>query len=88
MEVHAAACPGCGVIMERQSVDSTNLVAVGWEPDEGSDAGTMEVEFKGGVVYQYAGVPQWVYQGLLFAPSPGRYLKASIVDSFEGQRIE
>lgn len=74
--------------MLRNQVDSSNVVAVGWTRDEDSVNGVMEVEFKGGVVYQYSDVPEWVYQGLMFAPSPGRYLLKSIVDVFDGQRIE
>jgi hypothetical protein len=32
------------------------------------------VEFLSGAVYQYFGVPESVYEGLLNAPSKGRYL--------------
>lgn len=73
--------------MLRHGVSSSNIAAVGWERDE-SGAGIMEVEFNSGVVYQYVDVPEWVYQGLLYAPSPGRFLRSNIIDSFQGQRIE
>lgn len=87
-ERRALACPGCGcVVMDRTAVASSNIASVGWEQDEGGD-GILEVEFNSGQVYQYTGVPQWVYQGLLFSPSPGRYLRESIVEAYEGQRIE
>lgn len=73
--------------MLRNAVNSSNIAAVGWEQDEDGNA-IMEVEFNSGVVYQYTGVPEWLYQGLLYAASPGKYLKANILDSFDGQRIE
>ncbi|HEX8784253.1 MAG TPA: KTSC domain-containing protein [Steroidobacteraceae bacterium] len=77
------------IAVNRAPVDSSNLVAVGWEPDENDDQqGTLEVEFRLGVVYQYGGVPQYVYQGLLFAPSPGRFFRANVHEVYDGQRIE
>lgn len=83
-------CPGCGLIlMERAGVRSTNIVSVGWEADdEGSITGTLEVEFKKGVVYQYTDVPESTYKELVFARSPGQFLLQNIVDAFDGQRIE
>lgn len=82
-------CPACGVpILNRSSVSSSNLSSVGWEADEGSTSGTLEVEFRQGMIYQYVNVPEWAYQGLLFSRSPGRYLREQIVDQYEGQRIE
>ena len=83
----ALRCPGCGVLMLRHAVSSSNIVAVGWERDE-SGGSIMEVEFNGGVVYQYTDVPEWVFQGLIFSPSPGRFLRSNIIDSYSGQRIE
>lgn len=77
------------IAVNRVAVDSSNLVAVGWEADErDAQSGTLEVEFRRGVVYQYPDVPAHVYQGLLFAASPGRYFRANIHDVYEGQRIE
>lgn len=82
-------CPGCGLaIMDRVKVRSSNIVAVGFEADEGGDTGILEIEFKRGVVYQYADVPERIYQELIFSPSPGRYLTQNIIEAFEGQRIE
>jgi hypothetical protein len=74
--------------MDRTGVRSSNIVAIGWEADPDSGNGTMEIEFKQGVVYQYAEVPEWVYRGLLYARSPGRYLLENIVEAYDGQRIE
>lgn len=77
------------VAVNRTAVDSSNLVAVGWEADENNpESGTLEVEFKRDVVYQYPDVPVSVYQALLFASSPGRYFRTNIHRVYEGQRIE
>lgn len=75
--------------MNRTAVSSSNLVAVGWEADENDELnGILEVEFKRGQVYQYTGVPSWVYQGLLFAESPGQYFIQQVLNTYDGQRIE
>lgn len=82
-------CPGCNLtLMDRAGVRSSNVIAVGWEPDEEGGNGTLEVEFKQGIVYQYTDVPEWVYKDFLYAASPGKYLLANIVEAYDGQRIE
>ena len=55
--------------MERRKVRSANIVSVGY------DAGTkvLEIEFKGGGVYQYAGVPEKRYDLLMKASAIGSY---------------
>lgn len=55
--------------MERIPVQSGNLASVGYDPG----TMTLEVEFLSGSVYQYFGVSESVYAGLLNAPSKGRY---------------
>lgn len=73
--------------MDRYALKSSNLVSVGWEPDEeDSTTGTLEVEFKKGLVYAYDRVPEWVYQALLFAPSPGRYFLSNVAEQYDGER--
>ena len=75
--------------MDRTGVRSSNIVAVGWEADEeGGGNGTLEVEFKAGIVYQYVDVPEWVYSAFLHSQSPGKYLLQNIANDYEGQRIE
>ena len=51
--------------MERIPVSSSNLCSVGYDP--GSQ--TLEIEFNHGGVYQYAGVPEGEYEGLMSACS-------------------
>ncbi len=55
--------------MQRQGIESTSIRSVGYDPGEE----VLEVEFQSGGVYQYIGVPQAAYEGLLAARSKGRY---------------
>lgn len=58
--------------MERHPVSSSNVEAVGWEN------GTLEVSFLNGSIYQYSGVPQDVYLGMLSAESVGKFLHQNV----------
>lgn len=69
--------------MDRQSVSSSNLKSVGY--DESSKI--LEIEFHSGGVYQYYSVPSSVYQGLMSAPSHGKYFHAHIKDVYLYKRI-
>jgi hypothetical protein len=60
--------------MERTPVSSSNISAIGYDPD----GQVLEVEFTNGAVYSYSGVPPGEYEGLMNADSKGRYLHASI----------
>lgn len=60
--------------MDRQPVESSNLVSVGY------DAGPqiLQVEFKGGRLYNYFRVPREKFEALLAAESAGKYLNSEI----------
>jgi len=74
--------------MQRRPVNSSNLAAVGWEEgEEGTDIGTMEVEFRNGRVYAYDGVPRTEYENLLGASSPGRYLNQNVIGMYDERRL-
>lgn len=60
--------------MDRTAVTSSNIRSIGYDPA----SSTLEVEFNNGAVYQYAGVPQAEYDGLMRASSHGTYLNANI----------
>lgn len=60
--------------MERTPVASSNLASVGYDPN----SQTLEIEFHSGSVYQYSGVPQSIYQGLMSAASKGSYFDSFI----------
>lgn len=60
--------------MERQYVTSSNLLSIGYDPDNM----ILEVEFTTGAVYQYYDVPQSIYDGLMAADSHGTFLSAYV----------
>ena len=70
--------------MEREDVTSSNIVSVGYDGDEQ----ILEVEFNGGSVYQYFGVPEDMYQRLMTAESVGRHLGRHIKGVFRCERVE
>lgn len=60
--------------MERTRVESSAIASVGYAPERRR----MEVEFTSGRVYEYTGVPESVYRGMLGAESHGRYFTAHV----------
>ncbi|MBG1242575.1 MULTISPECIES: KTSC domain-containing protein [unclassified Nostoc] len=64
--------------MLRTPVNSRNLHSVGYD----ATTRTLEVEFNNGSVYQYSGVPESTYRGLISASSHGKYFHANIKDSY------
>lgn len=60
--------------MNRTPVSSTNLRAVGYDPD----TRTLEIEFLNGGLYRYSGVPASVHADLMSASSHGSYFDANI----------
>lgn len=60
--------------MERTPVSSSNISAIGYDPD----SGVLEVEFTNGAVYSYSGVPLGEYEGFMSADSKGKYLHSNI----------
>ncbi len=69
--------------MRREPVDSTNIASVGYDPA----TGLLEVEFHGGRIYQYNGVPQDVVDNLFSAVSKGGYFARNIRMSYPYRRI-
>ena len=55
--------------MERISVASTTMNSVGYD----IESRILEIEFTGGVIYQYFDVPEDIYLDLMSAESKGRY---------------
>jgi len=62
--------------MKRTPVLSSNIDSIGYE------AGTLEIKFKSGNIYQYQGVPEHVYHELMAAPSKGSYFADHIRDNY------
>lgn len=60
--------------MQRQSVNSSNLSTVGYDPQ----TQILEIEFNHGGIYQYLNVPSYVYEELMDASSHGKYFDQNI----------
>ena len=74
--------------MERTEVDSSNIIAIGYDPN----SKILEVEFgKEGPevstnrIYQYQDVPRDIYEAFLEDESPGGYLGTYIRKEFPYQ---
>lgn len=64
--------------MERTSVSSRNISAIGYNPD----TQILEIEFLNGSVYEYLSVPPSEYAGLINADSKGKYFNANIKEIY------
>ena len=60
------------------AVESTLLTAVAYDPSQR----VLHLQFHGGAVYKYLGVPAEIQQALLSAPSKGRYFNQAIRGRF------
>jgi KTSC domain-containing protein len=76
-----------GAIMEMQTVESSLLYAVGYNPS----TQTLRIQFltkwKPGATYEYADVPREVWERLESAPSKGKYFLNFIKKQFTATRI-
>lgn len=70
--------------MDRKSINSSNLKSVGYD----ENTNTLEIEFKGGGIYRYSGVPNIVYLNLIKAPSHGKFFHRFIKDKFNTLKIK
>lgn len=61
---------------------STAISSVTWDPDEDNPQ-TIEVTFTSGRSYTHAAVPLTVVQGLVNAPSAGRYYAQQIKGKYD-----
>lgn len=68
--------------MERQSVSSSTLASVGYEPS----SETLEIEFTNGSVYRYFNVPPFEHEQLMSATSHGVYFNANIKNRYPFER--
>jgi hypothetical protein len=72
--------------MERRPVDSTNIISAGYDPA----TETLELEFKGGVVWQYPHFPEQMWYEFEASPSKGKYFASQIRPRFGdfGYRVQ
>jgi len=69
--------------MERTPVQSSNLAAIGYNPD----TAILEVEFLNGSIYEYKNVPQGVYDEFISASSHGSYFNREISKNYPYEKI-
>jgi hypothetical protein len=69
--------------MHRLAVESMAIGSVGYDPR----TRTLEVEFAGGGVYRYLGVPPREYETLLRAESLGAYVNRRIKPRYRCLRV-
>ena len=67
--------------MNRTPVKSSHIVSIG---HDGRDE--LEVEFKGGKLYRYHGVPAALYHEVLGAESVGSALASKVIGKFPAKR--
>jgi hypothetical protein len=65
--------------MKRESVESSNIASVGFEPGAG-----LEIEFRNGRIYRYPAVPREIFLGLIKAKSKGGFFAGKIRLQFNG----
>jgi hypothetical protein len=69
--------------MRRYRIDSRAISSVGYD----EDSRTLELEFDGGAVYDYSGVPPEEVLALLEAESHGRYFDDHIRGPYPYRRV-
>ncbi|MCA9473825.1 MAG: KTSC domain-containing protein [Nitrospira sp.] len=69
---------------EMQYVDSSNIEAIGYDPDNQE----LHVRFlKSGETYVYYSVEEWIFQEFLQSDSKGIYLNTNIKDRFQYSKL-
>lgn len=69
---------------EMHFVDSSNVEAIGYDPDSRE----LHVRFlKSGDIYVYYDVEEWVFQEFLQADTKGGYLNANIKDRYQYAKL-
>ena len=69
--------------MDRNQVASSNVGSIGYD----MQTQTLEVEFLGGWVYQYYGVPEFLHQEIMQASSKGQFLNQYIKNAYPYSRV-
>ncbi len=72
--------------MNRKAVESSQIRSIGYD----AATETLEVEFKGGVVWQYYHFPEQMWREFEAAPSIGKYFSSQIRPRFTalGTRVQ
>lgn len=66
----------------KETPGSSNIVSHGYD----KDSKTMAIKFKGGGLYNYAGVEPHEYDAFAAAESLGKHFHANIRSKFQGEK--
>lgn len=69
--------------MRREPVISSGIRSLGFDPRNH----VLDMEFAGGAVYRYFGVPASVYRRAMAAESKGRFVNAHIRDRYPFRKL-
>ena len=69
--------------MEHVPVQSSEIAIIGY--DEKNQA--LEIAFRNGGVYRYAGLPPEIHEGLMNAESHGTYFNQNIKDKYAATKL-
>jgi hypothetical protein len=69
--------------MRRVPVASSSIASVGYDADEV----TLEVEFVTGRIYRYVGVPGYIHDAFMTAPSKGQFFNAFVRNRYLYEEI-
>ncbi len=75
--------PEKGDRMERVAVQSRDIAIVGYDPATKA----LEIAFRNGGVYRYAGVPEEIHKNLMSAESHGTYFNQNIKDKYPSAKL-
>jgi len=70
--------------IEMHEVESSNIAAVGYD----SETETLQIRFHSGKTYQFYGVPDNLFEGLLTAESVGKYFAANVRGQYEYKKLD
>lgn len=70
--------------MERQPINSSMISSAGYDPNNG----VLEIEFKkGGAIWQYFDVPEYMWNEFQYSDSQGKYFLANIKNTYREARV-
>jgi hypothetical protein len=70
--------------MEMTPVESSNVESVGYD----ADSEELHVQFKGGGLYRYEGVPQETHTDMMGSDSIGKFIDQSVKGQFPFTKLE
>jgi len=75
--------PDMGAVKRHPVEGSSNIKSMGYSPE----SQVLQIEFKGGGIYEYYDVPEPVYKFMLAAESKGHYFATHIKPYFPCERV-